>query len=106
VRRFKLGLYTMRRRSGDGFDIRGVIKPPLTPESQPEDLNGLLSYFLRESDSLRQEIPTSNRPLTPVETGPCRVITGQRFVRRSSFFGRFTGLPKPLALRNCLALRG
>ncbi|MFZ2050952.1 MAG: hypothetical protein WAU69_08500 [Solirubrobacteraceae bacterium] len=55
VRRFKLGLYTMRRRSGNGFDIREVIKPPLTPESQPEDLNRLLTYFLQESDSLRQE---------------------------------------------------
>jgi hypothetical protein len=55
VRRFHLGLYIMRRRSGDGFDIREVIKPPLTPESQPEDLNGLLSYFLHESSALRQE---------------------------------------------------
>jgi hypothetical protein len=55
VRRFDLGLYVMRRRSGDGFDIREVIKPPLTPESQPEDLNRLLSYFLQDSRALRQE---------------------------------------------------
>jgi hypothetical protein len=55
VRRFQLGLYIMRRRSGDGFDIREVIKPPLTPESQPEDLNRLLTYFLQESSALRQE---------------------------------------------------
>lgn len=55
VRRFQLGLYVMRRRSGDGFDIREVVKPPLTPESQLEDLDQLLSYFLQESSALRQE---------------------------------------------------
>jgi len=62
VRRFQLGLYIMRRRSGDGFDIREVIKPPLTPESQPEDLNRLLNYFLQESSALRQEYQRAIRP--------------------------------------------
>lgn len=55
VRRFQLGLYIMRRRSGDGFDIREVIKPPLTPEAQPEHLNNLLGYFLQDTRALRQE---------------------------------------------------
>lgn len=55
VRRYRLGLYVMRRRSGDGFDIREEVKPPLTPESQPEDLNRLLDYFLQDSTPLRQE---------------------------------------------------
>lgn len=55
VRRFSLGLYVMRRRSGGGFDIREAIKPPLTQESQPEDVNDLLDYFLREPSALRLE---------------------------------------------------
>jgi hypothetical protein len=55
VRRFRLGLYVMRRRPGGGFDIREEVEPPLTPESQPEDLNALLDYFLRDPSTLRQE---------------------------------------------------
>lgn len=54
VRRFRLGLYAMRRRSEGGFDVREIIKPPLTHESQPEDLNDLLGYFLGENRTLRQ----------------------------------------------------
>jgi hypothetical protein len=54
VRGFRLGLYAMRRRSGGGFDVREIIKPPLTHESQPEDLNELLGYFLGENRALRQ----------------------------------------------------
>jgi hypothetical protein len=54
VRRFRLGLYAMRRRSEGGFDVREIIKPPLTHESQPEDLNELLGYFLGENRQLRQ----------------------------------------------------
>ncbi len=55
VRRFRLGLYVMRRRSGDGFDTREVVKPPLTQESQPEDVNDLLDYFVQEPSAMRQE---------------------------------------------------
>ncbi len=55
VRRFRLGLYVMRRRSGDGFDTRELVKPPLTQESQPEDVNDLLDYFVQESSAMRQE---------------------------------------------------
>jgi hypothetical protein len=54
VRRFRLGLYAMRRRSEGGFEVREIIKPPLTHESQPEDLNELLGYFLGENRELRQ----------------------------------------------------
>lgn len=54
VRRFRLGLYAMRRRPEGGFDVREVIKPPLTHESQPEDVNDLLGYFLGENRALRQ----------------------------------------------------
>jgi hypothetical protein len=55
VRRFSLGLYVMRRRHGGGFNIQEEVKPPLTQESQPEDVNDLLDYFLREPSTLRQE---------------------------------------------------
>ena len=34
--------------------MREIIKPPLTRESQPEDLNELLGYFLGENRALRQ----------------------------------------------------
>ena len=54
VRRFRLGLYAMRRRSEGGFDVREIVKPPLTQESQPEDLNEPLGYFLGENRQLRQ----------------------------------------------------
>jgi hypothetical protein len=54
VRRFRLGLYAVRRRSEGGFEVREIIKPPLTHESQPEDLNELLGYFLGENRELRQ----------------------------------------------------
>lgn len=55
VRRFRLGLYAIRRRPTAGFDVREIIKPPLTHESQPEDLNELLGYFLGEHRQLRQD---------------------------------------------------
>jgi hypothetical protein len=54
VRRFRLGLYAMRRRLEGGFDVREMIKPPLTQESQPEDVNELLGYFLGE-DAMRRQ---------------------------------------------------
>ncbi len=55
IRRFRLGLYGMRRRVDGTFDVREQIKPPLTPECQPEDLNDLLAYFLGESRAMRQD---------------------------------------------------
>jgi hypothetical protein len=54
VRRFRLGLYSMRRRPDGSFDPREIIKPPLTHESQPEDLNEMLGIFLGENLALRQ----------------------------------------------------
>jgi hypothetical protein len=55
VRRFRLGLYSMRRREDGKFDVKEHIKPPLTTDSQPEDLNDLLGYFLGEGRALREE---------------------------------------------------
>jgi hypothetical protein len=54
VRRFRLGLYAMSSRPEGGFDVREVVKPELTHESQPEDLNELLSIFLGEDQEMRQ----------------------------------------------------
>jgi hypothetical protein len=54
VRRFRLGLYAMSSRPEGGFDVREIIKPPLTQESQPEDLNELLTIFLGEDQELRR----------------------------------------------------
>lgn len=53
VRRFRLGLYAMRRRASGGFEVREIVKPPLTHESQPEDLNELIGYFLDDKRELR-----------------------------------------------------
>ena len=55
VRRFRLGLYAMRRREDSKFEVKELIKPPLTTDSQPEDLNDLLGYFLGERRALREE---------------------------------------------------
>jgi hypothetical protein len=55
ILRFRLGLYAMRRRSGGGFDVREIIKPPLTHESQPEDVNELIGYFLGDKRELRND---------------------------------------------------
>jgi hypothetical protein len=54
VRRFRLGLYAMRRRSDEGFNVSEIIKPPLTHESQPEEVNEHLGIFLDEHLALRQ----------------------------------------------------
>jgi len=54
VRRFRLGLYTMRRRDDGEFDVREIVKPPLTHESQPEYMNELVGYFLGDEGILRQ----------------------------------------------------
>jgi hypothetical protein len=55
VRRFRLGLYTIRRRSDDTFDVKERLKPPLTSDSQPEDLTELLGYFLGDNRAVRQD---------------------------------------------------
>ncbi len=52
-------LYAIRRRPGAGFEVREIIKPPLTHESQPEDLNELLDYFLGSIDSY---VRTTSKP--------------------------------------------
>lgn len=54
VIRMGLGLYTMTIRPEGGFDVHQVIKPPLTLESQPEDLDDLIGIFLGEDQELRQ----------------------------------------------------
>lgn len=48
IRRFRLGLYAMRQREGGSFEIREEIKPPLTEDAQPEDVNDLTDTFLVE----------------------------------------------------------
>ncbi|HTZ62844.1 MAG TPA: hypothetical protein VMB51_01940 [Solirubrobacteraceae bacterium] len=53
IGRFRLGLYAMRSRPRGGFEVREIIKPPLTQESQPEDVNELIGYFLGEKRELR-----------------------------------------------------
>lgn len=55
VRRFRLGLYAVRRREDGKFDVKELIKPPLTTSSQPEDLNDLLGYFLGNDRALRED---------------------------------------------------
>lgn len=55
VRRFRLGLYAMRRKPDGSFEVRELIQPPLTHESQPEDLNDLLGYFLGEDVPMRRD---------------------------------------------------
>ncbi len=55
VRRFRLDLYAMRRRDDDSFEIREEIKPPLTEDAQPEDVNDLINTFLGREADLRTE---------------------------------------------------
>jgi hypothetical protein len=53
VRRFRLGLYTMQRRDDGEFDVREIVPPALTHESQPEYTSDLIGYFLGEDNLLR-----------------------------------------------------
>lgn len=55
IRRFRLGLYLMRRRDDDSFDIREDIKPPSTHDAQPENVNDLINTFLGRDIELRNE---------------------------------------------------
>lgn len=54
IRRFRLGLYAMWRHTAGGFGVRELIPPRLTHESEPDDLNKLIRYFLGEDEGLRQ----------------------------------------------------
>lgn len=53
VRRFNLGLYTMRRQFEGHFKIDEIIQPPST-EAQPQNLNELLEHFLGKDRELRE----------------------------------------------------
>lgn len=55
IRRFRLGLYTMRRRDEGSFDIREVDPPLRTDDAQPEDVNNLIDMFLGRDTELRNE---------------------------------------------------
>ena len=50
VRRFRLGLYTMYRRTDGKFEVKEIIKPALTMDAQPENLSDLLKYFFQNAD--------------------------------------------------------
>jgi hypothetical protein len=55
IRRFRLGLYTMRRRDDDSFEMREEIGPARTDDAQPEDVNSLIDTFLGRDLELRNE---------------------------------------------------
>jgi hypothetical protein len=55
IRRFRLGLYVMRRRDDGGFDIREAIEPARTDDAQPEDVNDLINTFFGRDTELRNE---------------------------------------------------
>jgi hypothetical protein len=55
IRRFRLGLYTMRERDEGTFDIREEIEPPRTDDAEPEDVNALIDTFLGSDTELRNE---------------------------------------------------
>lgn len=44
------------RWHGDGkFEVKELVKAPLTTNSQPEDINELLAFSLGDDRSLREE---------------------------------------------------
>lgn len=55
IRRFRLGLYTMRRRDDGSFDIREGIEPVRADDPQPEDVNEMISTFVGRDNDLRNE---------------------------------------------------
>ena len=55
IRRFRLGLYVMRRREDDTFDIREEIEPARTDDASPEAVNDLINTFLGRDVELRNE---------------------------------------------------
>lgn len=55
IRRFKLGLYVMRRHQDGGYEIRQEVEPPRTDDAQAEDVNGLIDTFLGRDTELRNE---------------------------------------------------
>jgi len=54
VQRFNLGLYTMTRRKGAGFEIRQVVEPSRA-DPPPENVNELLSHFFRRETAIRAQ---------------------------------------------------
>lgn len=55
IRRFRLGLYAMRRRDDVTFDIREEIEPVRTDDAEPEDVDDLIDTFLGRDTELRNE---------------------------------------------------
>jgi hypothetical protein len=55
IRRFRLGLYTMRRRDDGTFDIREEIEPARLDDAEPEDVNEVIDTFLGRDTELRNE---------------------------------------------------
>ena len=55
IRRFRLGLYVMRRRDDNAFEIREEIEPARTEDAQPEDVNEMIDTFLGRDTDLRNE---------------------------------------------------
>jgi len=55
IRRFRLGLYVMRRRDDGGFEIREDIEPTRSDDAQAEDVNDMIDTFLGRDTELRNE---------------------------------------------------
>jgi hypothetical protein len=55
IRRFRLGLYVMRRRDDGGFEIREDIEPTRSEDAEAEDVNDLIDTFLGRDTDLRNE---------------------------------------------------
>jgi len=55
IRRFRLGLYVMRRRDDNTYDIREQIEPARTDDAQPADVNEIINTFLGRDTELRNE---------------------------------------------------
>jgi hypothetical protein len=53
IRRFRLGLYSMRRLEDGSFEIREVIEPARSDDAQPEDVNEMIDTFLGDDGELR-----------------------------------------------------
>lgn len=55
LRRFRLGLYAMRRRDDNSFEIREEIEPARSDDAQAEDVNEMIDTFLGRDTEVRNE---------------------------------------------------
>jgi hypothetical protein len=55
LRRFRLGLYVMRRRDQGDFEIREELEPARSDDAQHEDINDMIDTFLGRDHELRNE---------------------------------------------------